>query len=221
MARARRLLHIVAPRLAFVLAATALVTACEKQPAKIRIKLPREAVQSVKMEPVLPPFEKKGDTIKLRASAFDKGDVYMGTANVKWSVADSSVASVNYEGVVTILSSGETKVIAEGQGYEQKLTAELPIKAVIIEKIKIVAPEGGDKLHLGETKQYKAEVLDDRGNVVPDAKVTWRTSDFAATVTVTGEVEGRAMGDTQIVAEVGALNDRYTVVILDWAKGAK
>lgn len=221
MAHARRFLHIVAPRLAFVLAATALVTACEKQPAKIRIKLPREAVQSVKMEPVLPPFEKKGDTIKLRASAFDKGDVYMGTANVKWSVADSSVASVNYEGLVTILSSGETKVIAESEGYEQKLTAELPIKAVIIEKIKIVPPEGGDKLHLGETKQYKAEVLDDRGNVVPDAKVTWRTSDYAATVSVTGEVEGRAMGDTQIVAEVGALNDRYTVVILDWAKGAK
>jgi hypothetical protein len=209
MARARRLLHIVAPRLAFVLAATALVTACEKQPAKIRIKLPREAVQSVKMEPVLPPFEKKGDTIKLRASAFDKGDVYMGTANVKWSVADSSVASVNYEGVVTILSSGETKVIAEGQGYEQKLTAELPIKAVIIEKIKIVAPRAATSCTWARTKQYKAEVLDDRGNVVPDAKVTWRTSDFAATVTVTGEVEGRAMGDTQIVAEVGALNDRY------------
>lgn len=197
------------------------LVACEKEPAKIRIKLPREAVQSVKMDPVLPPFEKKGDTIKLRASAFDAADVYMGTANVKWSVADSSVASVNYEGVVTILSSGETKVVAEGTGYKTPVSAELPIKATIIESIKIVPPEGGDKLHLGETKQYKAEVRDDRGNVVPDAKVTWRTSDYAATISVTGEVEGRAIGDTQIVAEVGSLNARYTVLILDWAKGTK
>jgi len=212
------------PRTLLLFGALALLvgsTACEKQPATLKIKLPRDAVQSVKMDPVVPPFEKKGDSIQLRVSAFDKDGVYMGAAKVKWSVGDTTVASVNYDGMVTILSSGETKVVATGEGYEKPLSAELAIKAVILEKIKIVPPEGGDKLHLGDYKQYKAEVFDDRGNLVPDAKVAWRCSDYAATVSVTGEVEGRAIGDTQIIAEAGVLIDRYTVNILDWPKGKK
>ena len=89
------------PWAAGALLLTLALAACEKQPERIRVKLPKEAVQSVKMEPQLPVFEKKGDTIHLRASAFEKGDVYMGPAKVKWTVADPSVASVNYEGLVT------------------------------------------------------------------------------------------------------------------------
>lgn len=208
------------PWAAGALLLTLALAACEKQPERIRVKLPKEAVQSVKMEPQLPVFEKKGDTIHLRASAFEKGDVYMGPAKVKWTVADSSVASVNYEGLVTVLSSGETKVVATTEGYEKVLTAELPIKVVIIDKVKIVAP-GEAKVHLGETIQLKAEVYDDRGKLIPDAKVSWRTSDYAATVSVTGEVEGRAIGDTQVIAESGNKSDRFNIDVLDWKKGAK
>jgi hypothetical protein len=205
---------ILLSSLAFVL------LACEKQPATIKIKLPKDAVQSVKMDPIVPPFAKKGETLSLRASAFDKDGVFMGPANVKWSVADTTVATVNWEGTVTILSSGETKVVATSEGYEQTLTAELPIKSAIIDKVRIVA-EGENKIHLGETKQLKAEVLDDRGNVIPDAKVNWRTSDYAATVSPTGEVEGRSIGDTQVVAEAGSKNARYDIVVLDWKKSAQ
>lgn len=195
--------------------------ACEKEPASIKIKLPKDAVQSVKMDPVVPPFTKRDDTISLRASAFDKDGVYMGPAKVKWSIEDSTVASVNYEGVVTILSSGETNVVATGDGYETPLTAKLPIKAVIIDKVEIVNPTPDNKIHLGETKQLAAKVLDDRGRPIPDAKVNWRTSDFAATVSPTGEVEGRSIGDTQVVAEAGGKVARYEVLVLDWRKGAK
>ncbi|MFO0723535.1 MAG: Ig-like domain-containing protein [Myxococcota bacterium] len=197
-----------------------LAVACEQQPERIRVKLPRDAVQSVKMDPSVPPFEKKGDTIHLRASAFDKQDTYMGPAKVKWTVSDPTVASVNYEGLVTVLSSGEAKVIATTEGYEKTLTAELPIKVVIIDKVKIVPP-AETKVHLGETVQFKAEVYDDRGKIIPDAKVSWRCSDYAATVSVTGEVEGRAIGDTQVIAESGSKIDRFTIDVLDWKKGAK
>ncbi|MCC7382918.1 MAG: Ig-like domain-containing protein [Deltaproteobacteria bacterium] len=196
------------------------LTGCEKQPAKIRVKLPRDAVQSVKMDPVLPPFTKKGESITLRASAFDKDDVYMGPAKVKWSVQDGTVAAVNYEGSVTILSSGDTKVIATSEGYEQTLTAELPIKAVIVEQVKISGPPE-NKLHLGDTLQLAAQAIDDRGNPIADAKIEWRTSDYAATVSPTGEVEGRAIGDTQVIAEADGKVARYEVIVLDWKKGAK
>ena len=44
---------------------TALV-ACEKQPAYIKVKVPQDSLHSVRMDPVLPPFTARGDTIKLR-----------------------------------------------------------------------------------------------------------------------------------------------------------
>jgi hypothetical protein len=207
-------------RLAALVAPLALVAACEKQPSQIRVKLPRESLQSTVMNPVLPPFEKKNDTIQLRASSFDEKGAYMGPAKVKWSVSDPSVASVNYDGVVTTLASGETKVIATSEGYEKQLTAELPIKVVIVAKVEL-SLDGKPEVHLGETLQLVAKVLDDRGNVIPDAKVTWRTSDHAASVSITGEVEGRAIGDTDVIAEVGAQRARMNVKVLDWRPGAR
>jgi hypothetical protein len=197
--------------------------ACEKQPATIKVKMPRDAIQSVKMDPVVPPFEHKNDTIQLRASAFDKDGAFMGPAKVSWSSSDPSVAVINTDGLVTIVSSGKAEIKASGVGYEKPLDGTLALRASIIDKVKIVPPEGGvpPKIHLGETMQFKAEVLDDRGNVIPDAKVKWRTSDYAATVTMTGELEGRAIGDTQLILEAGPKLARMDILVLDWKKGAK
>lgn len=193
--------------------------ACEKQPAYIKVKGPRDAVESVKMEPSFPVFEKKGDTLKLRASAFDKDGVFMGQARVKWDSSDRTVATVDATGLVTVLSSGEATIKATGEGYEVPLDAALSIKASIIGKVRIVPEEGKKQLHLGQTKQLKAEVLDDRGNVIPGAKQRWRSSSFAATVTDTGELEGRAIGNTTLTVEAGGFTDRLEYEVLDWEKG--
>jgi hypothetical protein len=207
-----------APLIALVLP---LLAACEKQPASIKVKGPRDALESVKMNPTFQPFEKKGDTIKLRASAFDKDGAFMGAARVKWDSSDRTVATVDASGLVTILSSGDTVIKATSEGYEKVLDAQLPIKAIIIDKVRIVAPDDKKVIHLGETKQFKAEVLDDRGHVIADAKTHWRSSSFAATVTDTGEVEGRAIGNTQIVVEASKAADRLDLEVLDWEKGKR
>jgi hypothetical protein len=209
---------------AWVLAAgtAGLLVGCEKQPASIKVKLPRDAVQSVKMDPIVPPFEKKGDTMQLRASAFDKDGVFVGPAKVSWSSSDPSSFVVNSDGLISVMASGKAEIKASGVGYDQPLEGTLSVRAVIIDKVRIVSPaEGEQKIHLGETLLYKAEVLDDRGHVIPDAKVKWRTTNFAATVAVNGELEGRAIGDTQLVAEAGAKTARINVAVLDWKKGAK
>jgi hypothetical protein len=145
----------------------------------------------------------------------------MGAARVKWDSSDRSVATVDQTGLVTILSSGDAEIKATSIGYEKELSAGLPVKAVITAKIKIVPPEGTKKnvIHLGEILIYKADVLDDRGNVIKNAKVEWRTNGFAATVDPAGEVEGRAIGSAQLVAESGPVTDRLEVEVLDWPPG--
>lgn len=205
-----------------LLAALPALFACEKQPAYIKVKVPQSSLHSVRMDPVLPPFTKKGDTIKLRASAFYKDDSYMGPPKrVKWSSTDPSVATVGLDGLVTIVSSGDTQVRAMTVGGEKVLEAGLAVKAVIIEKIKIIPPENlvdGHSIHMGDIVKFSAKVLNDRDQVVPDAKVKWRNSGWAATVAVDGEVEGRAIGEGQLVAESGPAVDRFTLKVLDWRK---
>jgi uncharacterized protein YjdB len=206
--------------LTIALAAVA-VAACEKQPASIRVKGPRDAVESVKMNPTFAPFEKKGDTIKLRASAFDEGGAYMGPADVQWDSSDRSVATVDQSGLVTILSSGDVEIKATTTKTKAPLEASLPLKAIIVDKVRIVPPDDSKKLALGEIKQLKAEVLDDRGRPIETAKVRWRSSSYAATVTDGGELEGRAIGTAQIVVEAANATDRMDIEVLDWTPPKK
>lgn len=200
-------------------------TACEEQPVRIQIKGPRDAVESTQAVPKFAPFEKKNDTIGLRASAFDKRKRYMGAANVKWESSDSSVASVNQSGVVTILGSGKAIIKASSRGYEKELESTMPVEVVIVEKIRWADPppqEEALEMPMGEIKTFKAEVLNDRGEVIPDAKIEWNASSWAVTVTPTGEVEARAIG-TAVVSATAKNGEtvRHEIVVKDWEKKKK
>ena len=205
------------------------LVACEKQPDFIKVKVPQDSVHSVRMDPVLPPFTERAETLKLRASAFGKDKLYLGPPKkVKWSTADPGVAVVSLDGLVEIVSSGSTKIKAETVGYEKTLSAELPIVVVIVGKVEIVPPEEldeDDAIHMGDSVIFKAKVFDDRGNLIPQEmldksrqKIKWRTSDYAATIAINGELEGRSIGDTQVVLEVGDIHTRFVVKVKDWRK---
>lgn len=201
------------------------LSACEVPIAEVRIKMPREAVQSTKADPTIPTFTQKSETMQFRASAFDAKGRYKGPAEVKWSVLDPTVATVSQDGLLSILGSGKTKLKIETRG-ENVVSHEIEIHSSIPAKVEIVPPEGDqtpNKIHMGETKQFKARVLDDRGNEISDAKVLWQGSNYGITVTPDGEIEGRAMGDVKLVAEESksGLTASLELDVLDWKKGSK
>lgn len=199
--------------------------ACEVPVAEVKIKMPRESVQSTKADPSIPTFTQKNETMQFRASGFDKKGRYKGPADVKWTVLDPQVATISQDGLLTILGSGKTKVKIETRG-ETALSHEIEIHSSIPAKVEIVPPEGDEapgKIHMGETKKFKARVLDDRGNEITDAKVLWQGSNYGITVTPDGEIEGRAMGDVKLVAEESksGITASLNLDVLDWKKGAK
>ncbi len=213
-------------RSAFLLLAIGITAmACKEEPAQIRVKGPREALESVKMVPEFPPFEKKGDTIRLRASGFDKKGRFMepSKVKVKWESSDSRVASVSQTGVVTVLSSGVAQIKATSIDVEKPVSGTMKIVGRILKSVKIVEPvfeEGKTtELPMGEELKFKAEVKNDRGQVVKDAKIKWSTSNYAATIGVGGTLEGRAIGTVQVVAETkNGLTDQVELMVTDWAK---
>lgn len=201
----------------------ALCAACENHPAEIRIKGPRDAVESTQATPTFAPFRKREDTLQLRASGFDDKGRYMGAVPVKWDSTDRDVATVSSTGLITVLSSGKAEITATYEKGEVKREASLPIEAIIVDDIVAVdpKPEPGKALEmgLGEIKQFEVNVLDDNGGVIEDTKVRWRSSSYAATVTPTGEVEARAIGTTQVSAEAeNGATVRWDLSVEDWKK---
>ena len=134
------------------------------------------------------------------------------------------MATVSLDGLVTIISSGATKIAATTKAGDKTIDAHLDIKAVIIARVEVIPPEDlgeNNSIHMGDEVKFTAKVYNDRGDVIPDAKVKWRTSDYAATVGPDGTVEGRSLGDTQVIAEAGQHHKRFVINVLDWRKEKK
>lgn len=200
---------------------------CESHPAQLEIKGPRDAVESTQKNPVFPTFDEKDGTLQLRASAFDDKGRYMGAVPVKWDSSNRKAFTVSQTGLLTVLGSGEAKITATYAKGDVKRTASKDVKAVIVDEIAIVKPvlEEGKKvleMPMGEIVQFVAEVKDDNGDVIDGAKVRWSSASWAATVTPTGEVEARAIGTTQIVAEAdNGATARFEISVEDWKKPAR
>ncbi|MBI2375286.1 MAG: Ig-like domain-containing protein [Deltaproteobacteria bacterium] len=203
------------------LAGLLLLSACAQEPVRILVKLPKDMPESSRMVPFVPTFTEKNATLQLRASAFDKLERYMGPVPVKWSASDPSIAVVASDGLVTMLSSGKAKITAETTATKAPLSASIEIPISIPGSIRIEPPaddKNPGQIHLGEIKQFKAVLLNDRGEPMPDAKISWRATSYAVTVTASGEVEGTAMDETQIVVEHRSLSAKFPIKVLDWKK---
>lgn len=213
------------PRVAILWATWALVlSACESKPAEIRIKGPLDSLESQFDVQKLPKFEKKGQTLQLRASAYDDEGRFIGPAEVEWSTTDRTVATVSRTGLLTVLSSGVADVVARTED-KPRLEARMKVEASIVDAVKIIEPETEEgqrtRLPMGEVLQFQAQVLDDRGQVIEGHPIRWESTTYAAIVRPNGEVEGGALGTTQIVvtAKGTSLSDSMEIEVTDWPKG--
>jgi hypothetical protein len=200
--------------------------ACEEKPAELKIKGPKDSLESRFDVERLPTFTEKRQTLQLRASAYDDQQRYMGVPQgVEWDVADRSVATINPQGLLTILGSGSTDVVVRLE--DPPIEGRLPIEVSIIERIRITAPqrpsEGRMKLPMGEKVRFEAEVLNDRGEAVPSHPVVWDSTTYAATIDPNGELEGRAIGYTEVIAEAkgSSHSDSFPVEVTDWPPGKR
>lgn len=206
----------------------ALVVACQEKPAELRIKGPKNSLESTHGDGSLPTFTKKGQELKLRVSAFDDQGRFMGAAkDVDWDVEDRSVATISRSGLVTVLSSGKTEVVARSEELETRT----PLEASIVGEVKLIGPEdatltneGRTKLPMGEKIDLAVQVLDDRGEPIEGHPIVWEATTYAASVDPAegkGVVEGRAMGFAQIIARARGtdVSGDYDVEVTDWPRG--
>lgn len=136
-----------------------------------------------------------GQTQQLTAQAKDANGNNMTNDNVVWTSLDTNVATVNASGLVTVLASGATAIVAQTRGA----SGFASIDAVgNVASISISGSTGS--LPIAQTVQLTATPLEANGREL-FRPITWASSvPTVATVSSTGLVTTVGVGSTNITA---------------------
>ena len=155
-------------------------------------------------------------TLQLAAEAQDANGHAVAGSDVSWASADTAVAVVDANGLVTGISVGQVEVSATSSGTAGRAQLEVvePAPTTLTVRPDTVVFDA-----LGDTLLLTAEVHDQAGRPMPDEAVMWAASDtLVATVDATGLVKAEANGAATVTATSGALSTDAAVRITQVAR---
>ena len=153
----------------------------------------------------------RGDTLRLAAEATDANGNGVAGVQFAWTSSDTLVAVVDASGLVTAVREGEAETTATAAGFtgRAELTVVAPVPTTVA-----VTPDTVALTALGQTAQLIAEVRDQVGRVMTDARVSWSSADSTvATVSAAGRVRAVGIGVTAITAMAGEANGTALVTV--------
>lgn len=139
----------------------------------------------------------RGETVNLSAVLKDAGGTVLTDRVVTWTSSNNAVAVVSTTGVVSGVAPGTATITATSEG--KSATAAVTVVSPPIASVTVLP--ASDTVEVGGSATLTATVKDVTGAIVPDAAVTWVSSNAAvATVSATGVVTGTAVGVATISA---------------------
>ena len=172
--------------------ADSLFAEVEQVPAEVRISPADDPLR----------FETLGDTVRLFAEVLDSNGHPVAGVPVAWSISESSVATINEDGLVTARGNGTATVSASTQSVTGAIRVEVDQVPVIIEVLATT-----DLLAIGDSIRIAAEAFDAGGSLIEGANFTWTSSDSAvASVSPEGWVLALAEGSIEITATLKGLS---------------
>ncbi len=151
-----------------------------------------------------PRLESIGDTVSMEATAYDQNHQLMEDLVFAWHSTDTTVASVDANGLVRAKANGVTSIVASALGS----SGELVIQVRQIPAVVTLTPPP-DALHIGETLHITVLVTDARGVPLTDTRVVWSSAHPGiARVDTTGRVLGASPGSVVIRAAVAKYPER-------------
>ncbi len=155
------------------------------------------------------PMQSLGDTLQMTAVAEDANGHAIADAVATWSSADTAVATVDSDGVVTSRGAGRTEIVA---GVDEVTSAA----AVVVEPTAAALALQPDTLlfdALEDTASLSAEAFDANGNPIT-AELAWTISSTAvADLSDDGTVTARGPGATQVIVTSGSVADTAHVIV--------
>ncbi|MCR9655264.1 Ig-like domain-containing protein, partial [Vibrio parahaemolyticus] len=144
-------------------------------------------------------------------------------SHLTWSSEDTSIATVNAQGLVTAVGIGQVTITAKGVNNDGTVvsdTAEITVTDAVATQL-IITPEFASVAE-GLTQAYTTDVLMSNQQVVhnPSIDIAWSSSDEAiAAIDAQGVAQALAKGQTTIKAEAVIngvnLTDTATLTVTD------
>ena len=156
-----------------------------------------------------------GQTVQLTASVLDRNGRPVTGFLAQWSSSDITVATVHNlttgQGLVTAVSNGTAQITARAGGASIAVTVTVAQSPDSI----TISPSMATLIGTGQTAQFTASVLDQNGNSVSGATVSWSSSDTAvAIVSDVGRVTAVGGGTAQITARAGGASASVAVAVV-------
>ena len=134
----------------------------------------------------------------------------MNSAVVIWSSNDTGVARVSAQGLVTAVNNGVARITAASGSITATATVTVSQTAGSI----VIEPMEAKLMSIGQTVQLNATVLDESGQPVAGAVLTWQSSDIAvAMVNAQGLVTAVQNGVARITARSGNVFESVEVTV--------
>lgn len=150
-----------------------------------------------------------GDTLRLSAEAVDAGGSPVSGREIRWTSADTLVATVDGSGLVTAAAEGATSIVAAVDSVTGPASVQVERRVAAVR----VSPANAT-LNAGDTLRLSADALDANGSPIPGKQVRWTSADtLVATVDGSGLVAAVAEGGTSIMAEVDSVRGVATVQV--------
>lgn len=133
-----------------------------------------------------------------------------GEADVFWLSLDPQVAQVTPDGLVQALLPGAARIVALAGPRTDTVSIPVDPRPDVV----VVTPESATLVALDETADFQAQVLDPRGDPIPDMPVTWSSGDGSVSLHLGGGVfRAVGPGSTSVTAEVSGVAGQGTLEV--------
>ena len=164
----------------------------------------------IEITPSSPRLSSIGQTVQLTARVFDQNNTPMNTATAAWSSNEPGVATVSAAGLVTAVGNGVARITARSGSA----SAGVDVRVMQVAGSIVIEPGEATLISLGATVQLSAMVLDENGQPVAAAVVSWQSSDAGvATVSAEGLVTAVGNGVTRITARSDSVSASINVSV--------
>ena len=179
----------------------------------LRLEKVPEFPISISITPAAAKLTALGDTLQLSATVADGEGHPIPDAPVSWSSSNTSVVSVSPRGLVTARDNGRTTIKAASGGVSK--TVEITVASDEGEITEInITPALAKLTALGETFQLRAAVKGGEGHPIPDAPVSWSSSNTSVvSVSPRGLVTARGNGEVTITAKSGLKSSTAKITV--------
>jgi len=166
---------------------------------------------SLKVTPLRATLEVE-DTQKFIVTGYDQNGNAMPAGEVTWTSSNETIGTISADGIFTALAAGTTTLTATAG--EVSGTAVATVIAAEPALAKLAVSPSAAILGAGETRQFDVVAFDRFGAIVPDAAVTWTSSDpGVGTVDASGLFTALAEGTTTLTATGDGATGTATVTV--------